>query len=129
LDQVLIKMGHLPQAVRPVLMQAFDMGLQKVRDHARTNHPAWPSKVFNPDGTWRYHNITTNLTNSIGLKVKEVPGAIEGDFGVLNETVTGGAMEYASKIERDHPFVAPAVEAKKDEWLNQINQALRSFFR
>ena len=129
LREVIGKLERLPDGVRPIIEGAFDLGLQKIVVEAQHNHPPWPSKIFNPDGTWRYHNITTNLTASIGLRIKRAGTAIEGDVGILNETVKGDAMEYASKIERDHPFIGPAVEAKKKEWLRHVEEALRAFFR
>lgn len=129
LREVVGKIERLPEQVRPVIEAAFDLGLQKVIEEAKSNHPPWPAMITNPDGTWRYHNITTNLTNSIGLRMRRSGDVIEGDVGVLNETVKGDAMEYASKIERDHPYIGPAVEAKKGEWIRHIQEALRAFFR
>ena len=129
MEEVIRNLDRIPAAAMPVIEGAFDLGLRKVQEHARANHPPWPDKLFNPDGTWRYHNITTNLTNSIGLRMRRVGDAVEGEVGVLNETVVGSAMEYASKMERDHPFIGPAVEAKKDAWLKHIAEALRIFLR
>ena len=129
LREIVGKLERLPDGARHVIEGAFDLGLQKVAVEAQSNHPPWPAMITNPDGTWRYHNITTNLTNSIGLRIKRAGDVIEGDMGVLNETVKGDAMEYAGKIERDHPYIGPAVEAKKEEWLRHIQDALRAFFR
>jgi len=133
LREVIGKLERLPPGAMQVIEDAFDLGLQKVVVEAQENHPPWQTKegpkIFNPDGTWRYHDITTNLTASIGLRIKRAGTAIEGDVGILNETVKGDAMEYASKIERDHPFISPAVEAKKKEWLRHVEEALRAFFR
>lgn len=133
LREVVGKLERLPEQAIPIIEQAFDFGLQKVVMEAQHNHPPWQTKegpkIFNPDGTWRYHDITTNLTNSIGLRIKRAGDIIEGDVGILNEFIVGDAMEYAGKIERDHPFIGPAVEAKKKEWLRHIEEALRIFFR
>ncbi len=133
LKEVVGKLERLPSGAMQVIEQAFDLGLQKVVREAKENHPPWQTKdspkIMNPDGTWRYHDITTNLTGSIGLRMRRSRDVIEGDVGVLNETVKGDAMEYASKIERDHPFIAPAVEAKKQEWLKHIEEALTAFFK
>ncbi len=129
LKEVIGKLERLPDQARPIIRQAFDLGLQKVKEHAKSGHPKWPDKIFNPDGTWRHHNITTNLTNSINLRIREHENIIEGDVGVLNEFARGDAMEYASKIERDHPFISPAVEAKKQEWLKNIEEALTAFLK
>ena len=129
LREVVGKLERLPDGARQVIEGAFDLGLQKIITEAKSNHPPWSATILNPDGTWRYHNITTNLTNSIGLRIRRSGDVIEGDMGILNETVKGDAMEYAGKIERDHPFIGPAVEAKKEEWIRHIQEALKIFFR
>ncbi len=133
LREVVGKLERLPPGAMQVIEQAFDFGLQKVVTEAKENHPAWQTKdspkIMNPDGTWRYHDITTNLTQSIGLRMRRSGDVIEGDVGVLNETVKGDAMQYAPKMERDHPFIGPAVEAKKEEWIRHIQEALKIFFR
>ena len=129
LREVVGKLERLPDGARQVIEGAFDLGLQKVVVEAKSNHPPWPAMITNPDGTWRYHNITTNLTGSIGLRMRRSGDVIEGDVGILSEIVKGDAMEYAGKIERDHPFIGPAVEAKKEEWLRHIQEALKIFFR
>lgn len=130
LREVVGKLERLPDGARQVIEQAFDLGLQKVVTEAKTNHPEWPSKIFNPDGTWRYHDITTNLTNSINMEIFPWKGDIlEGDVGVKSKWAKVGVMAYGEKMERDHPYIGPAVEAKKEEWIRHIQEALKIFFR
>ena len=129
LKEVVGKLEKLPDEAQKVVSQAFKMGLRLVMKDAKENHPKWPDKIFNPDNTWRYHNITTNLTNSINMRMRQTKDVIEGDVGVLQEIVRGDAMEYASKIERDHPFIGPAVKAQKTAWLKGIEDALRIYFK
>lgn len=130
LKEVIDRIERLPDGAKTIVTHAFDKGLQGVREHAKNNHPEWPTKLFNPDGTWRYHDITTNLSNSINMIVYPWKGEVlEGDVGVKKEWAKVGVMQYGGKIERDHPYLAPAVEAKKGEWINLIEKALRSFFQ
>ncbi len=128
IKEVKDRIDSLPAGLRERLIYAMGYGLEMVQNEAKDNHPPWPDKISNPDGTWRYHNITQNLTNSIGLRIMDKGDIIEGDMGILNETVKANAMEYAGKIERDHPFIVPAVEAKKKEWLEIIAKEARKFF-
>jgi hypothetical protein len=128
LAEVIGKINMIPEGIIKSLLLGFKMGLDIIKEEARRNHPPWPAMIFNSDGTWRYHNITTNLTNSINLRMRHDLSSIEGEVGILAEFAQGGAMEYAGKIERDHPFIGPAVEAKKQEWERQIEMAIRSFF-
>ncbi len=129
LKEVVNNIGKFPGVIQPIIRQAFDIGLQAVREHAKASHPPWPDKIFNPDGTWRYHNITRNLSNSINLRIRESGTVIEGEVGVLGEFVQGDALEYAEKMERDHPFIGPAVEAKKAVWLKNIENAVRKLLQ
>jgi hypothetical protein len=129
MDEVLKKIDLLAPEIRHVVLSGFDAGLLEVKKHARDSHPPWPAYIFNSDGSWRYHNITTNLTNSIGIRVTQSEAAIIGDVGVLSTTVRADAMEYAAKIERDHPFIQPAMDAKGDEVTKKVAEALAKFFQ
>jgi len=129
LKEVLGKIDKLPVEAMPLIERAFQKGLEDIREDAAENHPPWPGTITNPDGTWRYHNITSNLTESIGFRMKSAKEIIEGDVGVIQELFKGDAMNYANKIERDHPFVGPAVEAKKGDWLRYITEAIRSYLK
>ena len=129
LKEVLGKIDKLPVEAMPLIERAFQKGLEDIREDAAENHPPWPGTITNPDGTWRYHNITSNLTESIGFRMKSAKEVIEGEVGAIQELFKGDAMNYATKIERDHPFVGPAVEAKKKDWLRYITEAIRSYLR
>ena len=129
LKEVLGKIDKLPVEAMPLIERAFQKGLEDIREDAAENHPPWPGTITNPDGTWRYHNITSNLTESIGFRMKSAKEVIEGEVGAIQELFKGDAMNYATKIERDHPFVGPAVEAKKKDWLRYITEAIRSYLK
>ncbi len=124
LKDVVNKLQTLQGPLHDQIKLGFEAGMELVKNHAKQNHPPWPNTIYNPDGSWRYHNITTNLTNSIGLRMKDSKEGIEADVGALNELFKGNAMEYASKIERDHPYVGPAVEAQWQNWINLISRAI-----
>jgi hypothetical protein len=124
LKDVLTKIQTLQGPLHQNIYLAFQAGMELVKNHAKYNHPAWPVYLYNPDGTWRYHNITSNLSGSIGFRMRNATDSIESDVGALNELFKGNAMQYANKIERDHPYVGPAVEAQWQNWINLISKAI-----
>lgn len=111
----------LRQIAGPVgqrMLDAVDMTSVDVRDHAADNHVRNSAHEMG-----RYENQTTNLSNSIVvIDARPVGGDITG--AVVATEGYGVHVELGTRRSRAYPFMIPALEANKKQFLSNIQGAL-----
>jgi len=134
----LLKMGG---AMVPILKDSVDLASEAVANHAKGKHfqvgtgvgssakaKAHEFTFKNPDGSLRFKIRTNNLVESIQTKEsKVVKGIVQGQ-------VFAGE-KYAERVEeggpgtRAFPFMKPAAEATRPQFIKIIRKQVADFIR
>lgn len=124
IEEVIKNLARIDNLMQRPLIDAVEAGAAKIADHAKREHPRWPNTINNRDGTPRYHNVTSNLSNSIYSQLVEA-----AKDRIVAEA--GATVEYAAMIElgtvkiRPHPYLQPAMEANREICLKLVIAAVR----
>ena len=133
ISKVISNLNRLNNNVKRECKKSVKFITKEITLNAKSVHPEWNKDhsgpyVFNPDGEWRYHNITFTLTGSI----KDMGIIKEGTFDneIIGQSTAGSDdAHYAMKQEMWHPFMSVALLSNEYKFRDDIQQNLSALVR
>lgn len=121
INKVITNLGKINSQVTREVKKTIKKYTKEITTHAKSNHPEWNTMVYNPDGQWRYHNITYTLTKSITDQGIIKEGIYDGE--IIGQSTAGNSEAfYAEKQEYWHPYMSVALIANKFLFRDDIKQ-------